>query len=180
MTFLNEKKTFLAKLDRSKKGEIDEKVRNLLSIINPKANYYTTSSCSGRVYLWKGTGKKNETEWLKVSHDLITEDFLKVTAPGLVWLRVEPLILHIACQDLASANRLLTIARKLHKKSGLLSISKKIIVEIRGSEFLELPLYLNKRLLFDNLELLLKLVNAKMNRIFAGVKALEESLRMEV
>lgn len=99
MTFDNDKKTFLSKIDKSKKGEIDEKIREIIDIINHHPHYYTTSSCSGRVYLWQGSGKKNETEWLKVNHGDIDDNFLKIESQkGLIWLRVEPLILHICCK----------------------------------------------------------------------------------
>lgn len=50
---------------------------------------------------------------------------------------------------LDNANKLLLEARKLYKKSCILSASKKIIVEIRGSEFLEMPLYDRSKLLFS-------------------------------
>src|SRR3989338_7510974 len=105
MSFENEKKNFLTKLDKSKKGSVDDKIRPLLEIINAHPCYYTTSSCSGRVYLWRGSGKKNETEWIKMSHNPITEDFL--TPPpskGVVWLRLEPVIIHVCAKDLESAN----------------------------------------------------------------------------
>ncbi len=185
-TFINHKKTFLEKLDKSKKGEIDEKIIPLLNLINQKKDYFTTSSCSGRVYLWKGTGKKNEIQWLRVSHDLITPDFLKITktAPipnlnpsGLIWLRVEPLILHIACKDLESANKFLAVLRRVYKKSCLLSVSSKIIVEIRGSEFLEMPLYQDGELLFNNKIDLSQLVNHKLAIIFKSLEKLSLLLK---
>src|SRR3989338_10217953 len=135
MTFTNQKKTYLAKLDKSKKGGIDEKVISLLETINALPDYYTTSSCSGRVYLWKGTGKKSETSWIRVSHDLIEEDFFETDEKDLVWLRLEGVILHVACKDLPAAHLLLDKAHKFYKKSCILSASNKIIVEIRGSEF---------------------------------------------
>ncbi len=151
--FTNDKKTFLSKLDKSKKGEIDKRVLPILKVINSKQNYYTTSSCSGRVYLWKGTakgkGKKNEMIWLRTSHDLIKEAFFQIQEKGLIWLRLEDFILHIACKDLESANSLLLETRKLYKKSCILSASNKIVVEIRGSEFLEMPLYQSQQLLFN-------------------------------
>src|SRR3989344_8665645 len=100
MTFDNEKKTYLAKADKSKKGGIDEKVVPLLEAINASPDYYTTSSCSGRAYLWKGTGKKSETQWLKVSHDLIDEDFFETDETDLVWLRLGGVIFHIAHRDM--------------------------------------------------------------------------------
>ena len=179
MTFLNDKKTFLAKLDKSKKGEIDHMVLRVLALVNMKDHYYTTSSCSGRVHLWNGSDKKNETEWIKVSHDLIDEDFFKIPATnGLVWLRVEPFILHVACNSISSAEKLLKRAQSVCKKSSILSLSKKIIVEIRGSEFIEMPLYDDKRLLFSgDSELLKDLVNDKLEKTYSKIKAFEKKLK---
>lgn len=178
--FLNEKKTFLAKPDKSKKGSIDEKTINLVEAINRGNDYYTTSSCSGRVCLWKGSGKKNETEQLKVSHNLIDADFLKIDSnqnnavqndPDTIWLRLEPFILHVACRDMDSAGDLLETARRLYKKSSLLSISSKIIVEIRGSEFLEMPFCHDGNLLFSgDLNWLAGLINAKLNRMWLNME----------
>ena len=179
MTFDNDKKTFLQKQDKSKKGDIDENVKPLLAIINNHPDYYTTSSCSGRVYFWQGSGKKNEMEWLRVSHDVIDEDFLKIKdVKGLIWLRVEPLIMHICCKDRESANTLLELARQIYKKSAFLSISSKIILEIRGSEFLEMPLYNDGKLLFNGDLLFLKeLINDKMNKIHHGRERMEKILK---
>jgi len=178
MVFQNEKKTFLAKLDQSKKGGIDEKVVSLLEVINQKDNYYTTSSCSGRVYLWSGSGKKNETEWLNVSHDLISKDFFGVEAKDLVWLRLEGFILHVACEDIEAANHLLTLAKTLYKKSNILSISNKIIVEIRGSELLEMPFYENNNLVFSgDLDWLTSFVNQKLESVWEKVENLKTKLK---
>ncbi len=170
MTFDNEKKTFLAKLDKSKKGSIDEKIIPLITAFNQTLDYYTTSSCSGRVYLWRGSGKKNETEWLRVSHNLIDVSFLQINKSGIVWLRLEGMIMHVACRDLNAANHLLEEIRHLYKKSCILSASNKIIVEIRGSEFIEMPLYEEGQLLFSgDVNWLVELINQKMGKMWGGM-----------
>ena len=51
MAFDNEKKTYLPKADKSKKGDLDTKIIPLLNKFNSLPDYYTTSSCSGRVYI---------------------------------------------------------------------------------------------------------------------------------
>ncbi|MBI2102523.1 hypothetical protein HYT55_01690 [Candidatus Woesearchaeota archaeon] len=173
MTFENEKKTFLVKLDKSKKGSVDEKIIPLIQAINATSDYYTTSSCSGRVYLWSGSGKKNETEWLKMSHALIEPAFLEIVDEGLIWLRLEGMIMHIACRDLAAANLLLEKVRHLYKKSCILSASNKIIVELRGSEFIEMPLYLDGKLSFSGeIEWLVRLINERMEKMWSGLHQL--------
>jgi tRNA wybutosine-synthesizing protein 3 len=192
--FANEKKSYLTKLDKSKKGDIDEKIIPLLKRINLDNDLYTTSSCSGRVMLWSGSGKKNETEWIKVSHELIDREFLEVktsemetlevrtlrveNAGKLVWLRVEPFILHVCCRNLEAAEKFLETVRKVYKKSCLLSTSNKVIVEVRGSEFIEMPLYENgETLLNRSLEWLVEMVNKKMVRIWAGMEKMEKSMK---
>ncbi len=179
MTFANEKKMFLAKHDKSKKGDIDTRVIPILNTINMHADYYTTSSCSGRVYLWTGTGKKNQTEWLKVSHDLIEEDFLNTpsSAKGVVWLRVEPFILHVACKDPEAANRLLEKARQIYKKSCILSASNKIIIEIRGSELIEMPLFLDGKNVFAGEgSWLIAVVNEKLEQMWKGMDIFKKKI----
>ncbi len=180
MAFSNDKKTFLAKSDKSRKSSIDERILSLVESINSQDDYYTTSSCSGRVYFWRGSGKKNEMEWLKVSHDLIDNDFfdLNESFPGLVWLRLEPFILHVCCQNLECASVLLAKAKIFHKKSCLLSASNKFLVEIRGSEFLEMPFFLDGKLLFSGEKGWLKeRINFKLRKIWKETNLLEESLK---
>lgn len=182
--FVNNKKTFLAKLDKSKKGYLDKKVIPLLKIINSKPNYYTTSSCSGRIYLWSGTAKKNEMKWLKVSHELIDESFFEIKSKSknsqnsLLWLRLEDFILHVCCRDFKSANELLAAARKIYKKSCILSFSNKLVVEIRGSEFIEMPLYLDGKLLFDGeLNWLADLINNRLNTVWEKTNKFERLIK---
>ena len=181
-TFLTEKKNQLEKKDKSKKGSVDERIRSLLALLNAHPEHYTTSSCSGRIILWRGSGKKNETEWLKVSHEPIDARFLTVPdVPGLVWLRLEPVILHVACADIRAAALLVDAAKKVCKKSTILSITNKIIVEIRGSEFLEMPLVNNGQLLYQGeIDVLVEIVNEKMGKIKEKVKTLERVISREL
>lgn len=45
------KKQCLNKLDQSKKGIVDEDIEHVVSLINSREEFFTTSSCSGRVIL---------------------------------------------------------------------------------------------------------------------------------
>jgi len=179
MTFQNRKKTYLNKLDKSKKGQLDKKITNLISFINKKENYFTTSSCSGRVVLWTGSGKKNETQWLKVSHNSINKSFFNNLKKELVWLRLEPFILHVCCKDLNSANKLLNQAKQIFKKSSILSLSNKIIIEIKGSEFLEIPLTKNNEFIIkkENLDFLTNLINQKLKNIHQKISSFYQKLK---
>ncbi|MBI2659990.1 hypothetical protein HYX07_02415, partial [Candidatus Woesearchaeota archaeon] len=49
--FAKEKSDFLRKKDKSKKGFIDKDAVKIVNCINSKSDYYTTSSCAGRIVL---------------------------------------------------------------------------------------------------------------------------------
>lgn len=61
-TFKQWKKQCLNKLDLSKKGNIDEDIKTLVSFLNNSDNYFTTSSCSGRIILIDGV---KITRWIR-------------------------------------------------------------------------------------------------------------------
>ncbi len=47
--FASNKLSVLAKADLSRKGSVDEPIRDLIHFINSQECFYTTSSCSGRL-----------------------------------------------------------------------------------------------------------------------------------
>jgi tRNA wybutosine-synthesizing protein 3 len=167
MDFDNNKKTFLAKADKSKKGEIDKKILPLVEKINSSNDYFTTSSCSGRIMVVKMAEKKNEAEWLFVSHEAVTE--LKLSSEPGSWFKFEPPILHVCCRDVGCAQKLLDIARPLFKLSGIISTGK-IIVEIRGTERIEAPM---QGMPQDYLDNLVSIANKKLALGWKKLNALE-------
>lgn len=70
MLFDKQKKDTLSKQHKSIKKTVDPRIRKLVGLINGKENYYTTSSCSGRVVLLeKSMHDKQEAKWLYVTHE---------------------------------------------------------------------------------------------------------------
>jgi len=51
--FRKQKLLCLSKIDLSKKGSIDEAVVDIVAFINNCDQYFTTSSCSGRIYIYE-------------------------------------------------------------------------------------------------------------------------------
>lgn len=47
--FSNQKQAAFAGQDLSRKGSVDEPIRDLVDFINSSDKYFTTSSCSGRI-----------------------------------------------------------------------------------------------------------------------------------
>ncbi|KAH9390563.1 tRNA methyltransferase tyw3 [Tyrophagus putrescentiae] len=73
--FANEKRQALVqKLDRSRKGELDELVQPLCDLINADARFYTTSSCSGRLTLCGLKKKEDKDEEEEEEEKVFEED----------------------------------------------------------------------------------------------------------
>ena len=153
--FPHYKKTILGRADKSNKGSIGEPIRPLIETINKLPNYCTNSSCSGRtvIFVEPKSGKKYDISFLFMSHNKITFTEIKEKLHNLpkntIWFRFEPMIIHIACDTLESANNLLVLARQHFKHSGILSL-KHFIVEIRGSGFIEAPIAVNGKIIVSD------------------------------
>jgi len=177
------------KLDKSKKGSIDKKIKSLVSALNKKDSFYTTSSCSGRIVLFDQgkSKKKNEGEWLFVSHDLIGAKDKKQLFDSMqdvrqkgketCWFKFEPAIMHINCASLESAQKLLVSARNCgFKLSGIISV-KKATVEIRSSERIDVPVEIidpnDLSVLVKKANEKLKLTHKKIARLKASIKKLQ-------
>src|SRR3989344_3603522 len=76
-SFLRRKTSVLSKIDKSFIGKWDKKIIPLCNKINSSSNYYTTSSCAGRIVLMISQNKKSHNLFLKISHELISFNWLK-------------------------------------------------------------------------------------------------------
>ena len=171
MGFDLDKKNVLGRVDKSKKQSVDEDIVELINNINEKDNYYTTSSCSGRISVWREGDRKDRGEWLFVTHNPLTDEdrtnikkILENPPQETLWLRAEPFIIHITCRTADAAKELLTRARQCFKKSSILAPGDMPTVEIKGSSFLDMPLSQNKELKLQNIDFFLDEANKKLKR----------------
>jgi len=171
MGFDIDKKNILNKDDKSKKGSIDSHILEFVNKINQLKDYYTTSSCSGRIMLIKraDNGKKNEAEWLFVSHETIKFSDLKDALLNLpeedVWFREESMILHVCCRTIEDAEKMLGFASEAgFKRAGIAAAKKKIMVEIMGTEFIDTIIAKDGKLLVDEdyIKVLIEYANKKL------------------
>jgi len=184
MGFEQDKKNFLSKKDRSRKGSIDEPILGLIDRINQLQDYFTTSSCFGRIVLLKMYGeKKNQSEWIYKSHAPVSAGELWQILNGLkgrfkVWLKFEPFILHVRCRSLEATIRILGLARDNGlKKSGIIAATSSFVVEIEGTDKLETIVYRDKLLITkDYLEELVRELNKKFKANKAKVKRFERAV----
>jgi len=75
--FNNSKKLALTKKDKSNISEIDLKIKDLCNKVNLFDNYFTTSSCSGRIVLIKDDNKKKPGIILFRNHEKVSLENLK-------------------------------------------------------------------------------------------------------
>jgi tRNA wybutosine-synthesizing protein 3 len=184
MSFLQEKKSQMSKQDKSDKGDWDKEILSLLTKINDKAEYYTTSSCSGRIVLLKGKEKKEEDLFLFRSHDAVSLEELKKALEdsvkkykGLIHFKQECSILHVACESFRKAQDIVDKAKFCGwKKSGIIASNKRVIAELLSTEKIEMPIANNGRILVSEeyLSLLVKEANNKLERTREKIKKLEK------
>ena len=167
----------LSKEDKSSKGGWDKKIIHLCEKINQKENYYTTSSCSGRVVVVKEQTRKEKGIFEFVSHDEIDfEDlFLKAkNFKGNLKFRQDAFILHVVCREIEDAKNLIEKGLLAGiKRCGVISLGENLVVELNSTERLEFPLVKKGELLVD--ENFLKIVFQKSNEnLRKGWKKIEK------
>jgi len=112
--FKKRKLDILNKSDKSSKGDWDKKIAELCNKINSYENYYTTSSCSGRVVLMIDQDKKEKDLFLKIYHNLIRFNQLKSDLNNIIKL-------HSQAREING--------KQLSKKISLLTTFKKFRAE---------------------------------------------------
>ncbi len=167
--FYQRKASILSKEDKSFKKNWDKKISSLCKKINSFENYYTTSSCSGRVVLIIDSSEKRHGLFLRVYHDLIEfsqikSDLEKIESRKIVKFKQEPPILHVICKELDDAKRLLKKARNAGwKRSGIMEVSDKgFLLELISTEKLEFPI-IHKKLLVNDEFLKLIIIKSNLN-----------------
>lgn len=189
MSFDKFKETALSQIknhDRSNKGSIDKPILSLINKINSSKNYYTTSSCSGRIILIEipENNKKINFNFLLRKHDTVSFEEVwtvvkKYTGENTVYFRQEPLILHIGCRTLKDAKELLKRARSLGiKKGGLFELEKRLVLELLNTDQIHSPVIMKGKLVINNeyLKILISEANNKLLRTFNKIKKLEDSI----
>jgi len=180
--FQKRKEDVLGKLDKSSKKSWDKKILDLCEKINSFGCYYTTSSCAGRIVLMVDQDKKEEDLFKFVSHDLISFEEVKKQLEkleGEVKFKLDPPILHVACESLEGAQKLYDKAKLVGwKRSGLVSFGKRFILELNSTEKLEFPVFFNGKILVDEefLKKVVEISNQKLEKGWSKIENLKKAL----
>ncbi len=162
----------------------------LCEYLNSLPEFFTASSCSGRVillnvdsmeskqvaaFLYKTHAKaSSKTAWEKLAEKTRRE----------VWLKQESFILHIGTNNLENANRLLDCARLAGIKRGGIMLAKpgKFILEFLGTQGISAPVKQGSQLLVDRkyFDFLIQRANKKMKKNSEQLQKFEETLRKKL
>ena len=136
-------------LERLHNEGADDDIAELIELLNGFDDYFTTSSCSGRVILIciPDIGAKEEAEFIAKWHREVSKnEVLKAMgiwkAPdGELWLMSQSPILHVSCVSMEKAKQLLNLAIESgFKYSGIKAITmKRVMVEIMSTERMDVP-----------------------------------------
>ena len=156
--FNNRKKNALVKLDSALKNhQVDRLVIPLLEKINSTSDYFTTSSCAGRIVVLQlpEIGNKKKAVFLGRWHRTVNveevSEALDSYTEGQVWLLTQPPIFHIGCKSITAANELMKLGISSgFKHSGIRSISSQITVELQSTERMDMPLGSNGKQVIES------------------------------
>lgn len=183
--FIINKKKQLSREDRSSIGSWDKKIATLCNKINKKKNYYTTSSCAGRVVLLKYSDIKQEDVFLFRTHDKISFNEIKKALEkiskeytGIVEFQQSCCILHIACLTLNDAQIIVNKAKSAGwQRSGIIG-GKRNIVELHSTENMSFPIMDKGNILVnpDFLKLVIEIANSKLERTWNKINRLQKTI----
>ena len=184
MGFGKDKKKSLNDLEASKAvGDVDTGIIPVLDAINSLDDYYTTSSCFGRIVLFEDRGGKGSIKHLGKWHR--KADFKEISAAfkaseGVVWFRYEGPIMHVIACDIEAAQRILQILHECgFKRSGIQSIKDgRVVIEALATEILASPLAIDGEPLVDMsyLERIIPLAHEKFDASKDKLIRLEKAL----
>ncbi len=183
-----DRKEALRKYEEAKiRGEVDEDIIPLLELINSSRDYYTTSSCSGRIVILQipRIGDKINAKFLGKWHRKVGVDEIRETVKnytqGYLFLLMQSSIIHVVASSLNAARSIIEIALESGFKYTCIKNIKeeKVMVEILSTENLHIPLGKNGELLVEEkeLEFFIEMANEMLDRVKKKLALLEEKLR---
>jgi tRNA wybutosine-synthesizing protein 3 len=167
-------------------NETDPEAMALVDYVNSLKDYYTTSSCSGRICLLHDVGSKLEAEWIgkwhrKVTFEEVMDAFENRPKEGRIRFIFESAIFHIVARDVACASKVVTIARNFgFKRVGIISVKEeRNTVEVCSTERFDAPISDSGRALVDEnyIKYLVDLGNMRFDEGIKKLRRLEQGLR---
>lgn len=172
-------------------GKADRQIFSLCSFANSLPDFFSSSSCAGRIMLLKTDKKESKREaafhakWhRKVGFAELWKEIGKKIPDEELWLKQEPFILHLGANNLENANRLLDCCRTAGiKRAGIMvAEEEKFIIELIGTQNMSLPVKKKNKILVEKqyLKFALEKANAKLARNYETLKKFERILKQKL
>ena len=184
--FLEAKGQAMARLQEAlENGEVDQPAVPIIERLNAIEDFYTTSSCSGRIVIMEvpGVGDKHGARFLGAWDGEVSLETVRMAlgraSEGELWLLAQPPIFHVAAALLERAQELVSMAKQSgFKQSSIRSIGEPVMVEIGSTEEMDVPLGQDGELLCSDayLELLVSIANELMRNAARKRATLLENL----
>ncbi len=172
-----------------KEGKADERVIPFLKKIAETQNFFTSSSCCGRILLLglKGKGLKKDSYFHFKKHRTVSFKeiwgSLQKKSIGVLWFKIEPFILHIGAKNLENTERILKVMKESGIKRGGIIVTKKgkFLTELLGTQMLSVPVKEKNKILIEKkfLKYLIKIANKKLIENYNLLKKFEEQCLKE-
>lgn len=147
--FLMTKKHHKETYEEAKKmGRMDEDFIPLCDFIVTTKNYFTTSSCAGRICLigLENEEKKQESAFYRKWHRTVKSkeiiDAVKEYKGKMLYFKQEPIIFHLGTNTLENAKNVLVLCEKTGIKRAGIKVAKggKFIIEMVGTQNITAPI----------------------------------------
>ena len=131
-------KKSLEKAIQEKKA--DKQIIPLCRFVSKTKNFFTSSSCAGRIILLqlpKGESKREacfHRKWHCVVKEKELWEGIDAETKGELWFKLDPFIFHVGANSLENAKKVLAAMTKAGVKRGGIIVAKpgKFLVELKG------------------------------------------------
>lgn len=172
-------------------GKADQKMIKLCRFVNSTKNFFTSSSCAGRITLLsvKSIGKKQpkafHRKWhRKIALKEVVEGAEEKAAEKELWFKLDPFILHIGTNNIENARTILKCMRLAGIKRGGIMLAKKekFLVELQGTHTMAIPIKSEGKALVEKeyLSFIVKQANEKIVENYERLKLFEKVCRREL
>lgn len=173
-----------------KDRKADEKMIPLCRFVSKTKNFFTSSSCAGRIILLQLPKNENKLDasfhrkWHKKVSEKELWTGIDAKTVGELWFKLDPFILHIGGKDLEGAKKILECMAKAGVKRGGIIVAKpgKFLIEMQGTQGMAFPVKKDNEVLVDKayIKYILARANKKLEKNYLLLKKLEKVFRKEL
>jgi len=176
-------------LEAKKIGRMDNDFIPICDYIIKTKNYFTSSSCAGRISLislGEEETKKESAFYRKWHREVKKKEIIEAInnfEGKVLWFKQEPLILHLGTNTLDNSRKILSACEKAGIKRAGIKVAKegRFIVEMLGSQNITTPIKEGKITAEEKyIEYLVKKANEKFRKNQEQIKKLEKIIKKEL